>query len=100
MYANMIIAQPFTFVVAILINAVVLGLETDRELMATAGPLLRGIDLSCLVLFVVEILGAVQGRVRDDGTIDVRLEATRWVDTVLNGDPRAGGVGGGGVGCP
>ena len=41
---------------AILINAVVLGMETDRTLTASAGTWLHRIDLPCLFIFVVEIL--------------------------------------------
>lgn len=39
----------------ILLNAVVLGLETSPALMNAAGPLLIGIDTACLAIFVVEI---------------------------------------------
>ena len=52
-------------VVAILVNAVVLGMETDRSLMETMGVLLHGIDTACLGIFVVEIvlkLVAYRGR--------------------------------------
>ena len=42
-------------VTVILINAVVLGLETDGDLMNALGPALGGVDLVCLVIFVVEI---------------------------------------------
>jgi voltage-gated sodium channel len=43
----------------ILINAVVLGLETSKETMATHGTLLRSMDSAILVLFVVEILARI-----------------------------------------
>lgn len=44
------------FVIAvILINAVVLGLETSPRLMDAAGGVLIGIDTICLAIFVVEI---------------------------------------------
>ncbi|MBJ06836.1 MAG: hypothetical protein CMO40_06950 [Verrucomicrobiaceae bacterium] len=49
------VAQRF-IVTVILVNAVVLGLETDAELMEGLGPLLHGLDLVCLLIFVVEIL--------------------------------------------
>lgn len=39
----------------ILINAIVLGLETSKAAMAAAGPLLVAIDRACLAVFVVEI---------------------------------------------
>ena len=42
--------------VVILVNAVVLGMETSDRLMATAGPLLLAIDTVCLAIFVVEIV--------------------------------------------
>lgn len=47
--------------------------------------------------FIVEILGSVRGRVRPDGTIEVRLVATRWTDAVLDGKPRSGGTSEGGT---
>ncbi len=44
------------FVVGVIIfNAVILGLETDRDLYARFGSLLRGLDLFCLVVFVIEL---------------------------------------------
>lgn len=44
------------FIIAvILVNAVVLGLETDPAIEAAAGPLLRGIDRIILAIFVAEI---------------------------------------------
>lgn len=39
----------------IVLNAVVLGLETSDAAMAVAGPLLKTIDYLCLAIFVVEI---------------------------------------------
>lgn len=39
----------------ILLNAVVLGLETSPALMDAAGPLLVGLDTACLAIFVVEL---------------------------------------------
>jgi len=39
----------------ILVNAVILGLETNRELMAKHGDLLHFLDKLCLVIFVMEI---------------------------------------------
>lgn len=49
-------AQAFVTAV-ILVNAVELGLQTDAGLASSFGPLLRGIDLACLAVFVVELLG-------------------------------------------
>lgn len=44
------------FIVAfILVNAVVLGLETSKPVMASAGPLLVAVDKLCLVIFCLEI---------------------------------------------
>lgn len=40
----------------ILLNAVVLGLETSPTVVSLIGPLLRAVDLFCLVIFVAEIL--------------------------------------------
>ncbi|MCH9806867.1 MAG: ion transporter [Alphaproteobacteria bacterium] len=44
------------FIIAvIIINAVILGLETSKTAMATAGPLLEALDTIALVIFCVEI---------------------------------------------
>lgn len=50
-------ASPFqNFIITlILINAVVLGIETDDDIMAAYGDVIRVIDLAILVVFVVEI---------------------------------------------
>lgn len=45
---------------------------------------------------ILEVGGMVQGRLRPDGSIDVRLSATRWVDAERAGTPRRGGIGDGG----
>lgn len=45
---------------------------------------------------ILEISGTVQGRVRADGTIDLELRASRWVDAEPAGSPRRGGIGDGG----
>jgi len=42
-------------VAVILLNAVVLGLETSPALMASMGGILRTLDLACLVFFIIEI---------------------------------------------
>ena len=39
----------------ILFNAVILGLETSRQVMAAAGPLIMALDMACLAIFVVEL---------------------------------------------
>lgn len=43
-------------IAVIVVNAVVLGLETSDAAMAAAGPLILGIDRACLAIFTVEIL--------------------------------------------
>jgi len=40
----------------IVLNAVTLGLETSRDMMASFGPLLRALDQAILAIFVVELL--------------------------------------------
>jgi voltage-gated sodium channel len=40
----------------ILLNAVILGLETDADLMARAGTLLVALDKACLAVFIFEIV--------------------------------------------
>jgi voltage-gated sodium channel len=42
-------------IAVILLNAVVLGLETDRGMVARFGAVLRLLDSACLIVFVVEI---------------------------------------------
>ncbi|MBW4706744.1 ion transporter [Roseobacter sp. YSTF-M11] len=39
----------------IILNAVLLGMETSPELMARAGPVIIALDTACLAIFVVEI---------------------------------------------
>ena len=43
----------------IVVNAIVLGLETVPEVMAQAGPLLAALDTAILAVFVVEILARI-----------------------------------------
>ncbi|GAB4245731.1 MAG: hypothetical protein OHK005_11290 [Candidatus Methylacidiphilales bacterium] len=46
-----------TFIVAvILLNAAILGLETDPNIMAQYGPALKTLDKLCLAIFVVELV--------------------------------------------
>ncbi|MCW1931204.1 ion transporter [Pararhodobacter zhoushanensis] len=44
-----------TLLVVILINAVLLGMETSPAIMATAGPLVVALDSLCLAIFVAEL---------------------------------------------
>jgi voltage-gated sodium channel len=44
------------FIVAVIIfNAIILGMETSKTLMETAGPLIIALDRICLAIFVVEL---------------------------------------------
>jgi len=47
--------------VVILINAIVLGLETSDAVMSGFGPVILAIDAICLAIFVVEILAKLMG---------------------------------------
>ncbi|MFW5642352.1 MAG: ion transporter, partial [Roseicyclus sp.] len=40
----------------IVLNAVILGMETSESLMAVAGPLILALDRACLSIFVIEIV--------------------------------------------
>lgn len=54
----------------ILFNAVILGLETSKPLMASIGPLLVFLDTLCLAIFVIEIVAKLyvqRGRFFRDG---------------------------------
>lgn len=44
-----------TILVVILINAILLGMETSTTIMATAGPLVVALDSLCLAIFVAEL---------------------------------------------
>jgi hypothetical protein len=46
---------------------------------------------------ILEVAGKIQGRVRRDGSINVRLDVSRWIDTENAGSPRGGGIGDGGT---
>lgn len=46
----------YTIIVIIVINAIILGLETSSAIMAAIGPLLKSLDSLILLIFVVEIL--------------------------------------------
>ena len=44
------------FIVGVIIfNAVILGMETSKTIMAAAGPLITALDNLCLAIFVVEL---------------------------------------------
>ncbi len=45
-----------TIMVVILLNAILLGLETSPSVMAIAGPLIKAADTACLMIFVIELL--------------------------------------------
>ncbi len=49
-------------IVVIVINAVVLGMETSKPLMAVAGPVILGIDRLCLAIFTAEIIAKLYAR--------------------------------------
>ncbi|MGB0903650.1 MAG: ion transporter, partial [Mangrovicoccus sp.] len=42
--------------IVILVNAVVLGLETSNRVMDQFGWVIRAIDMACLAVFITEIL--------------------------------------------
>jgi hypothetical protein len=46
---------------------------------------------------ILEVDGKIQGRVRRDGSISVKLNVSRWIDTEKAGSPRRGGIGDGGT---
>jgi voltage-gated sodium channel len=46
----------YSIMAVILLNAILLGLETMPAVMAVAGPLIMALDTLCLAIFVVEIL--------------------------------------------
>lgn len=46
-------------ITVIVVNAIVLGLETDATVMAAAGPLLVALDAIILVVFVIEIVARI-----------------------------------------
>ncbi len=45
----------YSITAIIVINAILLGLETSGPIMARAGPLIIALDLACLAIFVVEL---------------------------------------------
>jgi voltage-gated sodium channel len=53
-----LLATPWVsnFIVAVIIfNAIILGMETSKTIMATAGPLITLLDQICLAIFVIEL---------------------------------------------
>ncbi|MEM5475802.1 ion transporter [Pacificibacter sp. AS14] len=46
----------------ILFNAVILGLETSDAVMARAGGLIHALDVTCLAIFVIEIIAKIYAR--------------------------------------
>lgn len=42
-------------IAVILVNAVLLGMETSQALMARFGPVIKALDIACLTVFVVEL---------------------------------------------
>ena len=49
-------------IVVIVVNAIVLGLETSKPIMAQFGGLILAIDQACLAIFVVEIAAKLIAR--------------------------------------
>ena len=49
-------------VAVIVVNAIVLGMETSTSLMAKAGPLILAVDRVCLAIFTAEIVGKLIAR--------------------------------------
>jgi voltage-gated sodium channel len=49
-------------IAVILLNAVVLGMETSPALMATYGPIIVALDTLCLTIFVIEIAAKLLAR--------------------------------------
>ncbi|MEM8792508.1 MAG: ion transporter [Pseudomonadota bacterium] len=45
----------YTILAIILFNAVILGMETSKSIMASYGPLLEALDNACLAIFVIEL---------------------------------------------
>ncbi len=52
----------YAIIAVIVVNAIVLGMETSQTLMAAAGPLIIGIDKACLAIFTVEIAAKLFAR--------------------------------------
>jgi voltage-gated sodium channel len=79
-----------TIIAVIVLNAIVLGMETSKTLMANAGTIITGIDRLCLAIFTVEILAklyAYGGRFFRNGwnLFDLSVVAISYV-------PDAGGL--------
>jgi voltage-gated sodium channel len=52
----------YAIIGVIVVNAIVLGMETSKTLMAAAGPLIIGIDRICLAIFTAEIAAKLFAR--------------------------------------
>ena len=52
----------YAIIAVIVVNAIVLGMETSKSLMAAAGPLIIGIDRVCLAIFTVELVAKLYAR--------------------------------------
>ncbi|MDJ0640345.1 MAG: ion transporter [Paracoccaceae bacterium] len=52
----------YVIIAVIVVNAIVLGMETSKSLMAAAGPLIIGIDRLCLAIFTVELIAKLYAR--------------------------------------
>ena len=83
---NIVESRPFniTITVLIVINAVVLGLETSPRAMAAAGPLLLAIDTAALWVFTLELglkLWVYRSRFARDGwnVFDFIIVAIAWL---------------------
>ena len=62
---NTLLDNPFTqnFIIAVIVvNAITLGMETSKTLMASAGGLIIAIDRICLTIFTVEIAAKIFAR--------------------------------------
>ncbi|GGG67317.1 hypothetical protein GCM10011415_12820 [Salipiger pallidus] len=55
-------ATRYTIMGVILFNAVILGLETSKPVMARAGGLITALDTACLAIFVAELLVKLYAR--------------------------------------
>ena len=52
----------YAIIGVIVVNAIVLGMETSKSLMASMGPVIVGIDRLCLAIFTIEIVAKLFAR--------------------------------------
>ncbi|MCV6593978.1 MAG: ion transporter [Silicimonas sp.] len=52
----------YALIGVIVLNAIVLGMETSKTLMSTMGPVIIGIDRICLAIFTAEIIAKLYAR--------------------------------------